>query len=55
MVLDDFHLTDEDLKGLQKIYITACGSAFYAGQVGKYVLEQLTRVPVETDIASELR
>ena len=55
VVLDDFHLTDEDLKGLQKIYITACGSAFYAGQVGKYVLEQLTRVPVETDIASELR
>lgn len=55
VVLDDFHLTDEELKGLHKIYITACGSAYYAGQVGKYVIEELTRIPVETDIASELR
>lgn len=55
VVLDDFHLTDEELKHLHKIYITACGSAYYAGQVGKYVIEELTRIPVETDIASELR
>lgn len=55
VVLDDFHLTDEELKNLHKIYITACGSAYYAGQVGKYVIEELTRIPVETDIASELR
>jgi len=55
VVLDDFSLNDEELENLHKIYITACGSAFYAGQVGKYVLEELTRIPVETDIASELR
>lgn len=55
VVLDDFNLTDEELKNLRKIYITACGSAFYAGQVGKYVIESLTRIPVETDIASEFR
>ena len=55
VVLDDFHLTDEALGNLHKIYITACGSAFYAAQVGKYIIEELTRIPVETDIASELR
>lgn len=55
VVLDDFHIRDEELKNLHKIYITACGSAYYAGQVGKYVIEELARIPVETDIASELR
>ena len=35
--------------------ITACGSAFYAGSVGKYVIEELCRIPVEADLASELR
>ncbi|MCI9469436.1 MAG: glutamine--fructose-6-phosphate transaminase (isomerizing) [Oscillospiraceae bacterium] len=55
VVLDDFRLSDEELKNLHKIYITACGSAYYAGQAGKYVIEALARVPVETDIASELR
>lgn len=55
VVLDDFSLTDEDLKKINKIMITACGSAFYAGSVGKYVIEQLCRIPVEADLASELR
>ena len=55
IVLDDFHLTDEDLKQINKIMITACGSAFYAGSVGKYVIERLCRIPVEADLASELR
>ena len=55
VVLDDFRLSDEELKNLHKIYSTACGSAYYAGQAGKYVIEALARVPVETDIASELR
>ncbi|MDY3015170.1 MAG: glutamine--fructose-6-phosphate transaminase (isomerizing) [Evtepia sp.] len=55
VVLDDFSLTDEDLKKINKVMITACGSAFYAGSVGKYVIEQLCRIPVEADLASELR
>ena len=55
MVLDDFSLSDEDLKKINKVMITACGSAFYAGSVGKYVIEQLCRLPVEADLASELR
>ena len=55
VVLDDFSLSDEDLKKINKVMITACGSAFYAGSVGKYVIEQLCRLPVEADLASELR
>ena len=35
--------------------ITACGSAFYAGQAGKYALEKLTHIPVDADLASEFR
>ena len=55
IVLDDFSLSDEDLKQINKIMITACGSAFYDGSVGKYVIEELCRIPVEADLASELR
>ena len=55
IVLDDFSLSDEELKQINKIMITACGSAFYAGSVGKYVIEELCRIPVEADLASELR
>ena len=55
IVLDDFSLSDKDLKQINKIMITACGSAFYAGSVGKYVIEELCRIPVEADLASELR
>ena len=55
VVLEDFDLSDEDLKDINKIMITACGSAFYAGSVGKYVIEDLCRIPVEADLASELR
>ena len=55
IVLDDFSLSDEDLKQINKIMITACGSAFYAGSVGKYAIEELCRIPVEADLASELR
>lgn len=55
IVLDDFAPTDEELKGIHKVIITACGSAYYAGCVGRYVMEELCRIPVETDLASELR
>ena len=40
---------------LPKLTISACGTAFYAGLIGKYWFEQLARLPVEADIASELR
>lgn len=44
-----------DLTGIQKILITACGSAYYAGCAGKYTIENLCHLPVQTELASELR
>ena len=53
--LDDFYLSAGDLKNINKIVITACGSAYYAGCVGKYAIEQLCRIPVDVQLASELQ
>lgn len=55
IVLDGIHLTPEQLKSFSRIHIIACGSAYHVGVVGKYVIESLTRVPVEVDLASEFR
>jgi glucosamine--fructose-6-phosphate aminotransferase (isomerizing) len=44
-----------DITGYHKIVITACGSAYNAGMVAKYVIERLCRLPVEVDLASEFR
>lgn len=43
------------LDGARQIYITACGTAYHAGMIGKLLIEKLARVPVEVDIASEFR
>lgn len=53
--LDDIKLTKEDLDDINKIYIVACGTAYHAGLVGKYAIENLAHLPVEVDIASEFR
>ena len=55
IVFEDFQLDREQLAAFNKIVITACGSAYHAGVVGKYVIEELCRVPVEVELASELR
>lgn len=47
--------TPEDFTGISKIFIVGCGTAYHAGIVGKYYLENLARIPVEVDIASEFR
>ena len=52
IVLDDM---DIDLKQINKIVITACGSAYYAGCAAKYAIEKLCHIPVITELASELR
>lgn len=48
-------LTAEDLARFNKVYIVACGTAYHAGLVGRYLIEKLARIPVEVDIASEFR
>lgn len=53
--LDDIHLTPEYLRGIRRIYIVACGSAYYVGCLGKYILEKTCRIPVEPILASEFR
>ncbi len=53
--LPDLNLTEEFAKRIEKIYITACGTAAYAGMVGKYLIEKIARVPVEVVIGSEFR
>lgn len=52
IVLDDANI---DLTDIRKIVITACGSAYYAGCAAKYAIESLCRIPVTTELASELR
>lgn len=53
--LPELNLTPELAKRIQRIYITACGTAAYAGMVGKYLIEKIARIPVEVVIASEFR
>jgi glucosamine--fructose-6-phosphate aminotransferase (isomerizing) len=55
IVLDGVELTAEQLKGIRRVVITACGSAYHAGCVGRYIMEELCRIPVEAEVASELR
>ena len=55
MKLDGISLTAEDVKNFSKVYIVACGTAYHAGMVGKYVIEKMARIPVEIDVASEFR
>ena len=53
--LDGIKMTKEDIESFTKIYIVACGTAYHAGLVGKYIIEKLAKVPVEIDVASEFR
>ncbi len=53
--LPDLKLTKEFANQIEKIYITACGTAAYAGMVGKTLIEKIARIPVEVVIASEFR
>ena len=52
---DAFHMSEEEIRSIDKLYIVACGSAAYTGIVGKYVIQQLSRIPVEVELASEFR
>jgi glucosamine--fructose-6-phosphate aminotransferase (isomerizing) len=53
--LEGIGLSDDELRRLRRIVILACGTAYHAGVVGRYVLEEWARIPVEPDIASEWR
>jgi glutamine---fructose-6-phosphate transaminase (isomerizing) len=53
LVLEGLGMTDEQLRGLARIVLVACGTAYHSAVVGRYVVEEWARVPVEFDIASE--
>lgn len=53
--LDQIELSKEYIENMDRLYIVACGSAYHVGVVGKYVIEEMTRIPVEVSVASEFR
>src|SRR5207249_6375945 len=53
--LPDIGLSPEQFAAVGKIWIVACGTSWHAGLVGKYLLEEMVRTPVQVDIASEFR
>ncbi len=55
VILRDMNISEQALRNCQKIVIVACGTAWHAGMVGKYLIEKFAKVPVELDQASEYR
>lgn len=55
VVLEGLHLSQQQLRSVRQIVIIACGTAYHAGLVGKYVIEKLTGIPVTVDVSSEFR
>jgi glucosamine--fructose-6-phosphate aminotransferase (isomerizing) len=53
--LDGLNLSDDEIRKLRRVVILACGTAYHAGLVGRYLLEEWARLPAESDIASEWR
>lgn len=53
--LDEMKFTAEELRDIDKIIITACGTAYHSGMIAKYAIERWTRVPCEVELASEFR
>ena len=53
--LSDVGLSEEEIKNISQIYIVACGSAYHVGMAAQYVLEDLARIPVRVELASEFR
>jgi glucosamine--fructose-6-phosphate aminotransferase (isomerizing) len=55
LVLPDLNIPAEELRGVRRVSFVACGTAYHAGLIGRYILESWMRIPVEIDIASEFR
>jgi glutamine---fructose-6-phosphate transaminase (isomerizing) len=55
LTLDEVHVTPDQFRAIDKVFIVACGSSYHAGLMAKYAIEHWARLPVEIDIASEFR
>jgi glucosamine--fructose-6-phosphate aminotransferase (isomerizing) len=53
--LAGLNLTDEELLGIDRVVLTACGTSWHAALIGEYMLEELARIPAEVEYASEFR
>jgi glucosamine--fructose-6-phosphate aminotransferase (isomerizing) len=53
--LEELEISDADLAGIDRIFIVACGTSWHSALVGKFLIEEHCRIPVEVDIASEFR
>ena len=53
--LSDVGLTEDEIKSISQIYIVACGSAYHTGVAAQYVIEDLAKIPVRVELASEFR
>ena len=53
--LDELSISDEDVRGFDKVFIVACGSSYHSALIGKYAIERWCRLPVEVEMASEFR
>lgn len=55
IVIEELGMSDEEIRAIKRIHIVACGSAYHTGVTAKYVMEDMARIPVEVDLASEFR
>jgi glucosamine--fructose-6-phosphate aminotransferase (isomerizing) len=55
VVLEDVHLDPQFLKKIRRVHLIACGTSYHAALVGKFLIEEFCRIPVEADIGSEFR
>jgi glucosamine--fructose-6-phosphate aminotransferase (isomerizing) len=55
IVIEELGMTDQDIRDMKRIYIVACGTAYHTGVAAKYIFEEMARIPVEVDVASEFR
>jgi glutamine---fructose-6-phosphate transaminase (isomerizing) len=55
VAIEEFGLSVESIAAIKKILIVACGTSYHSAIIGKYMIEELSRIPVEVDIASEFR
>ncbi|MEV3949886.1 glutamine--fructose-6-phosphate transaminase (isomerizing) [Streptomyces halstedii] len=53
--LDEVRIPPHELRDVDKVVVVACGTAFHAGMIAKYAIEHITRLPCETELASEFR
>jgi len=53
--LGGLEMSESDMRGVKRIVITACGTSWHSGLIGKYIIEKLARIPVDVEYASEFR